>query len=116
MPVPPLAPVPVALDAQALAGLLGAVPFAAAPAAPVAAVSSRFALVGVLSGRQSGGGAALIAIDGKPAKTFRVGAVVDEGLVLQALQPRQAQLGASMGGPTTVTLAISLSPAQSTGL
>ena len=45
-----------------------------------------------------------IAVDGKPAKPFRVGAAVDEGLVLQALGPRQAQLGASMGGPATVTL------------
>ena len=63
-----------------------------------------FTLIGVLSGRSSGGGAALIAVDGKPAKPFRVGAAVDEGLVLQALGPRQAQLGASMGGPATVTL------------
>lgn len=116
LPVPPVAPAPLALDAMALARLLGAVPSAVAPAAPVAAVASRFALVGVLSGRQSGGGAALIAIDGKPAKTFRVGAAVDEGLVLQALQPRQAQLGASMGGPATVTLDIPLKPAQPTGL
>jgi len=29
---------------------------------------------------------------------------VDEGLVLQALGPRQAQLGGQMGGPATLTL------------
>ena len=48
--------------------------------------------------------AALIAVDGQPAKPFRVGAVVDEGLVLQSLHPRQARLGASVDGPATLTL------------
>jgi general secretion pathway protein C len=97
---------PAAPDAQALARLLGAVPAApgAAPAKPEASLSSRFALIGVLSGRRSGGGAALIAVDGKPAKPFRLGAEVDQGLVLQALGPRQAQLGASLDGPSTLTL------------
>ena len=91
-------------DGTALARLLGAVP--AGPAAPVAvaAPSSRFALLGVLSGRSSGGGAALISLDGKPARPFRVGAQVDSGLVLQSLGPRQASLGASVDGPTTVRL------------
>ena len=103
---PVVLPPPVAPDAQALARLLGAAP--AAPgvvaAAPVATLASRFSLIGVLSGRNSGGGAALIAVDGKPAKPFRVGAAVDEGLVLQALGPRQAQLGRDADGPATLTL------------
>lgn len=103
---PVAAPAPLAPDAQALARLLGAAPAqAAAPsAAPVAPLASRFTLVGVLSGRNSGGGAALIAVDGQPAKPYRVGAVVEEGLVLQALGPRQAQLGATADGPAAVTL------------
>ena len=33
-----------------------------------------------------------------------VGAAVDEGLVLQALGPRQAQLGRDADGPATLTL------------
>lgn len=105
-PTPVVAPAPIALDAMALARLLGAVPAvaSAAPAAPIISPSSRFALIGVLAGRASGGGAALIAVDGKPARPFRVGAQVEQGLVLQALGPRQAQLGASMDGPATVTL------------
>ena len=103
--VPAVAPAPVAPDAQAMARLLG-VPAAGAAAAraPAASLTSRFALIGVLAGRSSGGGAALIAVDGQPAKPFRVGAVVDEGLVLQSLDPRQARLGASMDGPATLTL------------
>ena len=103
---PVVLPAPAVPDAQALARLLGAAPEApgAAPVAPVASLASRFALIGVLSGRSSGGGAALIAVDGKPAKPFRVGAAVDEGLVLQALGPRQAQLGPDAAGPATLTL------------
>lgn len=99
--VPVAAPAAPAPDAQALARLLGAVP-AQAPVA--ASASSRFALVGVLAGRTSGGGAALIAVDGKPARPFRVGVTVEAGLVLQSLEPRQARLGASVDGPATLTL------------
>ena len=103
MPAPTAAPAPVAADMQAMARLLGAVT-AQTPQAAAAPVSSRFALVGVLAGLQGAGGAALIAVDGKPAKPYRVGAAVDAGLVLQSLGPRQARLGAGQEGVTTVTL------------
>lgn len=100
VPVAALAP-----DAQALARLLGAVPAAGvAPAVVTASADSRFALIGVLSGRTSGGGAALIAIDGQPAKPYRVGAVVEPGLVLLSLGPRQAALGPTPGAPAALTL------------
>ncbi|HEY0201052.1 MAG TPA: type II secretion system protein N [Burkholderiaceae bacterium] len=89
-------------DAQALARLLGAGP--KAEAAPRPGLASRFVLVGVLAGRASGSGAALIAIDGQRAKPFRVGAVVEDGLVLQALGPREARLGQAPTGPATLTL------------
>ena len=103
MPAPTAAPAPVAADMHAMARLLGAVT-AQTPQAAAAPVSSRFALVGVLAGQQGGSGAALIAVDGKPAKPYRVGATVDAGLVLQSLGPRQARLGAGQEGVTTVTL------------
>ena len=108
MTVPAAAPVPLVPDAQALARLLGAgaAPALASAAAP--SLASRFALVGVLAGRASGGGAALIAVDGKPPKPFRVGVAVDAGLVLVALGPRQAQLGPAPGGPVTLTLEMPL--------
>ena len=95
------APEPILPDAQALARLLGAHAQAAA-ATPAAA--SRFTLLGVLAGTQSGDGAALIAVDGKPARPVRVGAVVEEGLVLQSVQGRKALLGADRDGPASVTL------------
>ena len=95
---------PAAADPVAVARLLGASsgPLAAVP---VAAVASRFTLLGVLAGRDSGG-AALIAVDGKPARPVRVGGTLEEGLVLQSLSGRTAVLGANRDGPGTVTLEI----------
>ena len=102
--VPAVAPAPPAPDAEALARLLRAQPSQTA-APPVAAGPGRLVLLGVLAGQRSGGGAALIAVDGQPAKPFRVGAaVVDGELVLQSLGRREARLGASRSGATTLTL------------
>src|SRR5436190_21217648 len=64
-------------DPAAVARLLGATPVAAAP---VASLSSRFTLLGIVA-EADGGGAALISVDGKPPKPYRVGAPLDEGLV-----------------------------------
>lgn len=103
--VPAVASAPPAPDAQALARLLGALPAQAAAVPQVSSASpGRLVLVGVLAGQRSGGGAALIAVDGQPAKPFRVGKVIDGGLVLQSLGTREARLGASKDAPTTLTL------------
>jgi len=98
----PVARAPAPADPAAVARLLGASPMAA-QAAPVASLASRFVLMGVVasSDRQ---GTALIAIDGKPAKPFRVGAAVDEGLVLQAVERRRAVLAARVDGPPALAL------------
>lgn len=92
---------PAAADPAALARLLGHTPNATA--IPTASLSSRFSLMGVVAGR-SRGGAALIAVDGKPAKPFQVGSRVDEGLVLQAVDARRAVLAASTAGQPVLTL------------
>jgi general secretion pathway protein C len=97
---PVAASVPTA-DPAAIAALLGAVPNAGG--APVASLSSRFALIGVVAD-QSHSGAALIAVDGKPPKPFRVGANVDENLVLQSVDSRRAVLGAGKDGAPALTL------------
>lgn len=93
-------------DPMAVARLLGHNPSAtpaAGPAPAAAPAGSRFALLGVVAGR-SQQGAALIAVDGRPARPYRVGSRVDEGLVLQSVQSRRAVLAASMDGPAVVTL------------
>ena len=97
---PVAARTPAPADPAAVARLLGSSP---ASAGPVASLSSRFALVGVVASRGDNA-AALIAVDGKPAKPFRVGTEVDTGLVLQSVEGRRAILAASAGGPPAVTL------------
>ena len=74
-------------------------------AAPVAAASNRFSLLGVVAGDQRHG-VAVIAADGKPAKSLRVGSKVEDGLVLQSVERRSVRLGASMDGPTAYTLTL----------
>ncbi|MDR3451825.1 MAG: type II secretion system protein N [Rhodoferax sp.] len=89
-------------DPATVARLLGANP-AAAPVAGAASGASRYNLLGVVADRDHSG-AALIAVDGKPPKPYRVGAAVDGGLLLQSVAPRRAVLAASMDAPASATL------------
>ncbi len=94
LPAPP-AQALLQVDASVVARALGAPSGAAAPAASSLA-SSRMALVGVLAhGGQ--GGAALIAVDGKPPKPVAVGGRVGEDWVLDAVAPRRAVLRSAAG-------------------
>lgn len=92
----------VAADPAALARLLGSMPSAlGTPAAP--SLASRFQLVGVAA-RASHTGVALISVDGKPARPYRVGANIDEGLVLQSVEGRRALIGPPGKAPPVLTL------------
>jgi general secretion pathway protein C len=86
-----------------LTRVFGAPPAAAGPvAAPTQpALASRFKLLGVAAPREGGDrtGVALIAVDDKPARGFKVGAVIDGDLVLQSVHPRGAALGPSGSAP-----------------
>jgi general secretion pathway protein C len=94
-----------AVDPQAIARLLGGVPQASTASLPAApALASRFALVGVVARANSGGGAAVISVDGKPARPYRVGSAIDEGLVLQSVQGRRAVIGTQADGQPVLTL------------
>jgi general secretion pathway protein C len=102
-----------------LTRVFGAPPPVAGPATPVPAepaLASRFKLLGVAAPREGGNevGLALIAVDGKPARGFKVGAVVDGKLVLQSVHPRGAALGASGAGPS-VSLELPALPGTSGG-
>ena len=97
---------PVAADPVAVSRLLGASP-TVATSAPVASLSSRFILQGVVASRAHEG-AALIAVDGKPPKPYTVGATVDDSLVLKSVDGRRAILASSMSGPAVVTLELPL--------
>ncbi len=104
----PLAVVPVAArtaapaDPAAVARLLGATA-QLSMAAPVTSIASRFSLVGVVA-RRSRGGAALISVDGKPARPYRVGTAIDEGVWLSAVEGRRAVISGSARGPAILTL------------
>lgn len=106
VPVPPLPTSPVppdsALVARAL-GALGARPAVVDDAAPAVAGDARYVLQGVV-GDRGDGVAALIAVGGRPARPFRVGMAVDEGLVLHSVQGRIARLAATTRAAPTVEL------------
>jgi general secretion pathway protein C len=103
---------PVAtVDSQALArglgGGLGATAVvAASPTAVVSSsiVASRFVLTGVVEGKAARQSLALIAVDGKPARPYRVGAQLAEGVVLKSVLRRQAVLSGTAGKADAVTL------------
>ena len=102
-----------------LTRLFGAAPVreAGGPAVVVQTpLSGRFRLLGVAAPRQGGdrSGLALIAVDGKPARSYAVGALVDGELVLQLVHARGAQLGAK-GAPPQVTLDLPALPPAATG-
>lgn len=97
----PMSAVP-SIDTTAVARLLGgnAVIAQAAPAA----AASRFTLTGVVARTHTHSGAALIAVDAKPTKSFSVGAMVDDGLYLVSVAPRVAKLGPSPRSEPSLTL------------
>jgi general secretion pathway protein C len=85
----PLTPDTAAV-ARALGGA-GSASMSSSGASSTALASSRFALTGVVAS-SSQQGAALIALDGKPAKPYAVGARVGDEWVLQSVQARRAVL------------------------
>jgi general secretion pathway protein C len=87
--------------------------------APVAAVPSRFKLLGVVAPRApqaAAEGVALIAVDDKPARAYRVGATVDGALVLQRVHVRGADLGARDAAQASVSLTVQPLPPPATGV
>ncbi len=86
-------------DLTAVFGAPAAMQPTVAPMEP--GLASRFKLLGVAAPREGGdsAGLALIAVDGKPARGFKVGTVIDGDLVLQSVHPRGAALGTKGAAP-----------------
>lgn len=108
--VPAAVRAPAPADPAVVARLLGQSNAPVASPMAVVPTSSRFNLVGVVADR-SEQGAALIVVDGKPAKPYRVGTQIEDGLVLKSVAARRAVLAASVDGPPVVTLELPV-PAQ----
>jgi general secretion pathway protein C len=91
------APTPAAMG-RALGAPSGGGERAAAPS-----LAARLSLQGVVRAGTHDG-AALIVIDGKPARSVRVGMEVEPGLYLLALEPRRASLGPDPRGGESLSL------------
>jgi general secretion pathway protein C len=87
---------PPQLDVSVLARALGAgtTPVNTAPTPPPLAIQ----LLGVVA-RAGGKGHALLLIGDAQPKTYKVGSKLGDGLVLQSVGTRSAQVGADMKGP-----------------
>lgn len=92
LPLPPVAALNI--DSTRVAATLGAQGVGAGRTTSVATPTptNRFKLLGVVAGRQDGG-AALISVDGQPARPYRVGAVLTDGVRLLSLGTRHAEVG-----------------------
>ena len=88
-----------------LARLLGATPLA--EAGPEPGPAERFVLSGVIASNV-GQGAALISVDGKPARPFAVGSELAPGYVLVAVSPREAMLAEGLNAPVRAVLSLPL--------
>jgi len=87
------------VDALAVSKALGA----AAVQSASASLTSRFVLVGVMDGGPAQG-VALISVDGKPAKPYRLGQTVTDGFVVLATGPKKAELGPQLGAASSLVL------------
>jgi general secretion pathway protein C len=86
-----------------LTRLLGAPPVEATATPQQPAMASRFQLLGVMAPRKPGEqGLALISVDGKMPRAFRVGSAIDSDLVLQQVSLRTASIGPARGAAAVV--------------
>lgn len=108
IPVPPATTLagtdaPSGADLSRLFGVRAPQAAVAAPVAPD--VAGRFKLTGVVAAAGGGrGGVALISVDGKPARAYRVGAQIDPQLTLQSVALRSARIGGGGDGSAAFTL------------
>lgn len=109
-PVPLVAAQRLAVETDGVARGLGVSSTATlATATAPAATASNHVLLGVVRDR-NGAGLALIATNGQPAKAYRVGAAVADGVWLGALGARDATLVAQPGGSAVTRLSLPLPP------
>lgn len=88
-----------------------------ASATPVmqASAASRMRLLGVVAGFQDDGrGWVLLSVDGKPARTVRVGSLVDGDWIVQTVTNQRVEIGPA-GAPAVAVLDLPLPAAAATG-
>ena len=87
------------VDTLSVSNALGVAPVQSASAS----LASRFVLVGVMDGGPAQG-VALISVDGKPAKPYRLGQAVSEGFVVVGTGPKKAELAPQLGAAPALVL------------
>ena len=92
----------VVVDSKAIAKLLGATDNVAKQPTTTTA-NTKFVLFGIAA-TAGGQGVALIALDGKPARPYRVGSLVADDLMLKSISKTGVVLAASLTSPEGVTL------------
>ena len=98
-----------------LARLFGSTPREVAAPTAAPELASRFKLLGVMAAKPPAtSGFATVAVDGKPARTYPVGAVLDGDLVLQSVSLRGAAIGPKQGS-AALTLEVPPLPSAATG-
>ena len=97
-----LATTTAVVDSKAIAKLLGATDNVAKQPTTTAA-STKFVLFG-LAATAGGKGVALIALDGKPARPYRVGSLVADDLMLKSISKTGVVLAASLTAADGVSL------------
>jgi general secretion pathway protein C len=94
---------PPTIDSAKLAQLLGSGASGPGAPTPIANAAARYKLIGLIA-QGSQRGSALIAVDGEPAKPFRVGELVTDGMLLQSVKVRSVTLAPEMTANQGVTL------------
>lgn len=86
---------------------------AAAPSAPAASPArDRFRVLGVAASGEAG--FAVMSVDGKPPRAYRVGTSVDAQWAVLSVSQRVIEIG-PVGGPAAVSLDLPVLPAAATG-
>jgi general secretion pathway protein C len=117
LPVPSGAQAPQVIAANGpMERLFGAVVVPTVAAQVVPPESQRYQLVGVIAppAGTAEGGYAVIALDGQPAHTWRVGATISGNTSLLSVSKRGAEFGPA-GGPTSFSLQLPEPAAAETG-
>jgi general secretion pathway protein C len=99
----PVAVPAVVVDSKAVAKLLGASDIVAVKPVSAPVSTTKYLLFGIASTLR-GAGVALIGIDDKPARPYRVGSKVADDLVLKSLTKTKVVLAASSSAPDGITL------------
>jgi general secretion pathway protein C len=105
-----------------LTRLLGSAPVATPTAAAAPPASTRFRLLGIVAPKYPDTGAvpvqqgvALIAVDGNLPKAYRIGARLDDELVLRSVSLRSVSIASSASGAAPITLELPPPTTAATG-